>query len=106
MYKTELETENESLRRKLEALERELQCRSPTKSPKKAKVPSLDLSDIRVAAGSGSGNETLASAFQKLNGLSLTDVAEGRSLGKKIRKLTARKWDLMDENEMDAFENY
>ncbi|KAL2043995.1 hypothetical protein N7G274_003516 [Stereocaulon virgatum] len=109
-YTAELETENETLRCKLEALERELQCRSPTKSPKKAKVPSLNLSDIRVAAGSDSGNGTLASAFQKLNGLDLTEPAECRSLGKtpgkKIRKLTARRWDLMDENEMDAFENY
>lgn len=101
------------LRCKLEALEREWQCRSPTKSSKKAKVPSLGLSDIRVAAGmcsSDSGNEALASAFQKLNGLGLTEPAECRSPGKipgkKIRKLTARRWDLMDENEMDAFENY
>jgi hypothetical protein len=109
-YTAELETENETLRCKLEALERELQCRSPTKSPKKAKVPSLNLSDIRVAAGSDSGNEALACAFQKLNGLGLTEPAEcrspGKTPGKKIRKLTARRWDLMDENEMDAFENY
>lgn len=44
--------------------------------------------------------------------MSLIDAAEykaqspGKTPGKKMRKLTARKWDLMDENEMDAFENH
>ena len=48
----------------------------------------------------------------KLNGMSLTDAAEcgtqspGKTVGKRMRKLTTRKWDLMDENEMDAFENH
>lgn len=43
--------------------------------------------------------------------MSLTDAAEGelrspgKTAGKKMRKLTTRKWDLMDENELDAFEN-
>ena len=47
----------------------------------------------------------------KLNGMSLKDASEprrqspGKTPGKKMRKLTTRKWDLMDENEMDAFEN-
>ena len=110
---TELETENEALRQRFETLERELQSRSPTKSRQKLKIPSLALADIRVAAGSDSGVEALGSALSKLNGLGLTDTAEarapektpGKTPGKKVRKLTTRKWDLMDENDLDAFEN-
>lgn len=41
--------------------------------------------------------------------MSLTDPAEaktaGKTAGKKMRKLTARKWDLMDEDEIEALEN-
>ena len=99
----ELEQENEGLRRKLEALERELQCRSPSKSSRKPQLcsPSKEY-----------GSDVLGSALLKLNGMSLTDRAEcksqspGKTPGKKMRKLTTRKWDLMDENEMDAFENH
>ena len=49
--------------------------------------------------------------MSKLNGMKLTDAAASKSQspgkipGKKVRKLTTRKWDLMDENELDAFEN-
>ena len=113
-YITELETENEALRQRSEALEREIQCRSPTKSRQKPRIPSLALADIRLAAGSDSGAEALGSALSKLNGLGLTDPAEARSPekttgkkpGMKVRKLTTRKWDLMDENDLDAFENH
>ena len=58
------------------------------------------------------GMDALGSAVFKLNGMSLMDPAEckvqspGKTAGKKMRKLTTRKWDLMDENEMDAFENH
>lgn len=98
----ELENENEALRRKLEALERELQCRSPTKSPRK---PQLSSPSKEYRSGA------LETALFKLNSLSLTNPVKykpqspGRTPGKKMRKLTARKWDLMDEKEMDAFEN-
>lgn len=99
---TVLENENEALRRKVEALERELQCRSPTQSARKPQLsrPSKDY-----------GPDALGTTLFKLNGMSLTDAAEckpqspGKTAGKKMRKLTARKWDLMDENEMDAFQN-
>ena len=99
---TELENENEALRRKLEALERELQCRSPSKSHGRSQLssPSTDY-----------GSDVLGTAMLKLNGMSLRDATEprrqspGKTPGKKMRKLTTRKWDLMDENEMDAFEN-
>ena len=47
--------------------------------------------------------------MSKLNCMTLNDHGErkspGKTPGKKIRKLTTRKWDLMDENEMDALEN-
>ena len=113
-YITELQTENEALRQRLEASERELQCRSPTESRQKPRIPSLALTDLRLAAGSGSSIKALGSALSKLNGLELTDPAEARSPkktpgktpGKKVRKLTTRKWDLMDENDLDAFENH
>ena len=113
-YITELETENEALRQRLEGLERQLQCRSPTESRQKPRIPSLAPADIRAAAGSGSGIEALGSTLSKLNGLELTGPAEARSPektpgktpGKKVRKLTTRKWDLMDENDLDAFENH
>lgn len=45
----------------------------------------------------------------KLNAISLTESkaqSPGKTPGKKMRKLTTRKWDLMDENELDAFENH
>ena len=53
----------------------------------------------------------LGTTLLKLNSMSLTEAAESKAQspvktpGKKMRKLTTRKWDLMDENEMDAFEN-
>ena len=98
----ELENENEALRRRLDNLERELQCRSPTKSPRKAQVSS---------GRKDYGASALGTALFKLNGMSLTDAVDGKqqspskTAGKKMRKLTARKWDLMDENEMEAFQN-
>ena len=70
-----------------------MQSRSPTRSVKK---PQLGL-----GAENGAGGTTL---FEKLNGMSLKEKRVVTP-GKKIRKLTARKWDLMDENEMDAYEN-
>lgn len=87
-----------------------MHCRSPTKSSKKARVPSLTLTDVRLAAGGAARNESFGTALSKLNGMTLADPVDnkspGKTPGKKIKKLTARKWDLMDENEMDAFENH
>lgn len=80
-----------------------MQCRSPTKSRRKPR-----LSSPNQEYGPGA----LGTAVFKLNGLSLMDAAEskpqspGKTPGKKMKKLTARKWDLMDEKEMDAFENH
>ena len=77
---------------------------------KKPKIPSLNLTDVRLATGGAKPDETFGTAISKLNNMTLTEQAKRQSPaktpGKKIRKLTARKWDLMDENEIDAFENY
>ena len=104
IHTAELEKENEALRHRLGALEREMQCRSPTKAPRKPQPSS---------PSEHYGPGALGAALFKFNSMSLTDAAEykaqspGKTPGKKMRKLTARKWDLMDENEMDAFKtNY
>ncbi|KAL9130632.1 MAG: hypothetical protein Q9217_001246 [Psora testacea] len=97
-YQNQLETENERLRQKVEALERELQCQSPTKSPIKPSKPMMPNLDSGSAV-------VLDRALLKGNGMSSSQQPSGTA-AKKMRKLTARKWDLMDENEMDAYENF
>lgn len=77
----DLEEENARLRREVELLRRDLQSRSPTKK-------SVPLREI-----SGIGRE-----MEKLR---ISGDSTGRpGTPKKVRKLTARKWDLMDEDEM------
>lgn len=103
-YVEGLERENEGLKAKVEALERELQGRSPSKK-QKTKIPVSNLNSDR---------DVLGEATFSLNGLSLAGGPEASSeenlkpvtpaSGKKIRKLTARKWDLMDEEELEAYE--
>ena len=132
-YTEQLEMENDMLRRKLDNLERELQCRSPTKStsPKKqaSKLPSFGLSN---GNDGDEGQSVLGSSLLKLNAMHLEGEEQGNmdvggdieqengeiggtpekasgmrvmtlGSGKKVRKLTARKWDLMDENELDEY---
>lgn len=95
---SELENENDALRRRLDALEHEMHSRSPTRLAKK---PQLDSSP-----GAGAENGVCGTTlYERLNGLSLKGTRTVTP-EKKIRKLTARKWDLMDENEMDAYENF
>lgn len=101
-----METENEALRRKLESLERELQSQSPTRSAKKAPLSPR------------AGQDAFESIESKLGGLRFDEddgsgmeartpsKAEVKTPGRKARKLTAKKWDLMDENEMDAYGEY
>lgn len=90
----ELEHTNETLRRKIYALERELQSRSPTHSQKEQPEKSLSLE--------GDYGTTLfqlnSMNFNSEKGLGASPV---KTPGKKIRKFTARKWDLGDENELD-----
>jgi len=95
---SELESENAALRRRLDTIEREMQSASPTKSAKK---PQPD-HGFSLGAENGVTGTTL---YEKLNGMSLKEKRI-MTPGKKIRKLTARKWDLMDENELDAYENF
>ncbi|KAL8826633.1 MAG: hypothetical protein Q9191_003681 [Dirinaria sp. TL-2023a] len=96
---SELEHENEVLRRRVGVLERELQSRSPIKS---AKQPH----DLGHIAGTVAEDDaTVTPLYEKLNRMSLKEKRVVTP-GKKVRKLTARKWDLMDENEMDAYENF
>ena len=134
-YTQQLESENDELRRKLANLERELQCRSPTKSnllKKQApKLPSLGLSSSSSSSSSSKDSDerqnVLGSSLFKLNAMSLGDgqrdvslgdqteggneeeraspkkVAATPGSGRKVRKLTARKWDLMDENELGEY---
>ncbi|KAL8735077.1 MAG: hypothetical protein Q9181_002935 [Wetmoreana brouardii] len=99
---TELEAENERLRHRLEAIEREMNSRSPTLSSKKP--PQL----TTPSKPSSIGENDFGTTLFKLNMLNLLPkepemTPAGITPGKKVRKLTARKWDLMDENELDAY---
>ena len=97
-----LEKENDNLRCRLDALQREIQFHaSPTRSAKKGQAQN------ETALGPVSANMRSSSTVldDKLSGLSLTEEKEVRTPGKKVRKFTARKWDFMDEHEMDAYEN-
>ena len=112
-----LEMENAALKARLEELEREIQGRSPSKkqrSPRKKAAQS----------SSAEGRSVFGDATAALNGLSF-DTPPKLSLGlgfedaikekekenvvaatpgRKIRKLTARKLDLMDEADLEAYE--
>ena len=96
-----LEKENDCLRHQLDVLKREIQSQSPTRSARKS--PAL-LPPVLGVVSDNSGSST-AILYEKLGGLSLNDKKEVKTPGKKVRKFTARKWDFMDENEMDAYEN-
>ena len=104
-YTKDLETENQSLRRKLDLLERELHSHSPTPSQKKKQQQWMDDND----------DDDIGTTLFQLNSLTLnSDKALGVAsspaakktlpAGKKVRKFTARKWDLGDENELDRLE--
>lgn len=75
-----LEEENTRLRREVELLRRDLQQRSPTKK----NVP------LREISGMGRQMESLRISGENNSTPGL----------KKVRKLTTRKWDLMDEDDI------
>jgi hypothetical protein len=77
----DLEEENARLRREVELLRRDLQARSPSKKG----------GPLREISGVGKEMEKLRIS---------SDSIGRQSSPKKVRKLTARKWDLMDEDEM------
>lgn len=93
----DLEEENERLRREVELLRREVQGKSPSKSQR------LPLRESRIPRDSG-----LENASRHFGSLSLEDDDDtpikaktvAMSPTKKVKKLTARKWDLMDEGDL------
>ncbi|KAK1140100.1 hypothetical protein N8T08_010856 [Aspergillus melleus] len=96
----ELEYENERLRSKIAALERELTSQSPTKKSK-AKKP---LESTRTNA---LGRESdIDHALKRMDQLKLADSmfsptpASTGSPGKKQRKMATRRWDLAPEEEI------
>ena len=101
----ELEAENERLRRQLQSLEQEINSRSPTRSSKK---PPQRLTTPQKPS-SGTGDDFGTTLF-KLSTMNLSPKEPklmspiSKTPGKRIRKLTTRKWDLMDENELEAYE--
>ena len=98
---SELQNENQALRSQLDALQRELHSQSPTRSAKKAQLQKLPV----LGVVSDNSAYSITTLYDTLNGLSHKEKKEVKTPGKKIRKFTARKWDLMDENEMEAYGN-
>ncbi|PKY08529.1 kinesin-like protein [Aspergillus campestris IBT 28561] len=96
----DLEFENDQLRSKIAALERELNCRSPTKKPKPKNV--LESSRNSNILGRESDIEV---ALQRMDQLKLADsmfspAQPTKSPGKKPRKMATRKWDLAPEEDI------
>jgi hypothetical protein len=95
----DLEAENERLRREVEMLRRDLSSRSPSKSQR------MPLRESRVGREGERG--AMADAEREMDRMRISGdsvlkggIPIGASPTKKARKLTARKWDLMDEGEM------
>jgi hypothetical protein len=107
----ELEDENDSLRRKLAQLERELNSRSPTKpkktpfAPRPSEIIEIhDETDADIEAGLRNLNlrdscdlPTLSEVIQQEN---QKRASATTTPGRKVRKLTTRKWDLAPEEEI------
>jgi hypothetical protein len=90
----DLESENQRLAREVEMLKRQLQQRSPTKSRNGI------LKDIGGFGGSLGGTGSISRDIERLRISGESISSNGSSLstgGKKMRKLTARKWDLGDD---------
>lgn len=98
----ELEFENDQLRSKITALERELNCRSPSKKSKSKNI-ALETSRNANLLGRESDIEV---ALRKMDHLKLADSMfkgppAADSLGKKQRKISTRKWDLAPESDLE-----
>jgi hypothetical protein len=97
----ELGLENDQLRSRIAALERELMGRSPTKKPKSKNV-------LEPSHGSNHlGRESdIESALRRMDQLKLADsmfspgASGSSSPGKKHRKMATRKWDLAPEEDI------
>ncbi|KAL5043789.1 hypothetical protein BDW71DRAFT_115013 [Aspergillus fruticulosus] len=96
----DLEFENDQLRSKIVALERELNCRSPSKKSKSKKT-ALETSRNTNILGRESDIEV---ALRKMDQLKLADsMFKGPAInspGKKQRKMATRKWDLAPEDDI------
>ncbi|EPS30108.1 hypothetical protein PDE_05058 [Penicillium oxalicum 114-2] len=100
----ELESENVQLRRRLATLEREMSSQSPTRKPRTKQLPA---SPKGLSNGLGRASE-IENAMQRVNQLNITDAMFSQpspmpklaSPGKKLRKVSTRKWDLAPENEL------
>ncbi|KAL5000278.1 P-loop containing nucleoside triphosphate hydrolase protein [Aspergillus recurvatus] len=96
----ELEFENDQLRSKTIALERELNCRSPSKKSKSENT-ALETSRNANILGRESDIEV---ALRKMDQLKLADsMFKGPAIsspGKKQRKMATRKWDLAPEDDL------
>ncbi len=104
----ELEAENERLRRQLDLLEREINSRSPSRVSKKAQHLASSTPREKLSNADAADDDDLGTTLFKLNAMNLSPKAPrsspvGKTPGKKIRKLTTRKWDLMAEHELDAY---
>jgi hypothetical protein len=92
----DLEMENMRLRREVELLTRQLQSRSPTRRPAQP-GPS---GESMLRGGPLTELSSVGNALERLR-IASDSAAQGTSSPlRKVRKLTARKWDLMDEGEM------
>ncbi|KAJ5625770.1 hypothetical protein N7510_002079 [Penicillium lagena] len=96
----ELENENEQLRRRLAALEREMNSQSPTRKPRAKNGPTTRSSNLL-------GRESdIENALQRLDHLKIADgmfspsSPAPTSPGKKPRKMATRKWDLGPEDQL------
>ncbi|KAL4794607.1 P-loop containing nucleoside triphosphate hydrolase protein [Aspergillus venezuelensis] len=98
----ELEFENDQLRSKITSLERELNCRSPSKKSK-SKTTTLETSRKANTLGRKSDIDL---ALRKMDQLKLADSMfkspspVSGSPGKKQRKMATRKWDLAPEDDL------
>ncbi|KAG4438199.1 hypothetical protein IFR05_006323 [Cadophora sp. M221] len=92
----DLQIENERLRREVETLRRELVLKSPSKR--------MPLRESRVGRDRSNTPDTDGSIEDAFERMSVNGNGQGRnesrSPTKKVKKLVARKWDLLDEGEM------
>lgn len=86
----DLVEENDGLRREVAMLRRDLQSRSPSK---KSGGPLRELSSV------GREMEKLRTSNDSIGSVGGSRTASGSPV-KKVKKLTSRKWDLMDEGEL------
>ena len=100
-----LQIENERLRREVETLRRELSVKSPSKSQGQSRR--MPLRESRVGRDRSNTPDTEGDTMAMGNGmeeqferLSVNGGAREKSPTKKVKKLVARKWDLLDEGEM------